>query len=170
MIIQADSLKWITEQPDASFAGVITDPPETISGDVIPELLRVSAGPVLVLAPLVWVGEEFPRSMRLPVRPESCLRWWCERDGRIAWGPVYGWRIAGEWTETTYQYGAFALDGFLGAKPIDLFKRLALLIGGGPILDPFAGSGPLRAACKLLGWESVSVDSDPACCEYVGRL
>lgn len=61
------------------------------------------------------------------------------------------------WTGTKPQGGQHPTE-----KPVDLMRYLLSSVGGGAVLDPFAGSGTTGVAALAEGMEFVGIDHEPA--------
>jgi hypothetical protein len=175
VIICADARQYLKGCIDGEFGCVITDPPEEISGDMLHELLRVSAGPVVMLSPLVWFGEPRPRSMRLPVEPDDYEIWVTEHpEIGTAWGSIYVWRqpdglpawdppvIPVPWAKSEDKINRIR-------KPDELMDLIVKRWARGTVLDPYCGSGSTLGAAWRAGLCCCSIDIDPDCCDAAAR-
>jgi hypothetical protein len=173
-VIHASSLDWLRDHPDARLGSMITDPPERTEPDALADLMARVDGPVVMLAPLVAIGEPFPRSMDLPSQPHSVLRWWAKIHEMLMWGSIYVWNGSDDgWTEPTYDLTYAVTEDSIerARKPQALFDALVKAYGRSIVLDPFAGSGVTATACESLGLDSLSIDIDVRCCEHIrGRI
>lgn len=55
------------------------------------------------------------------------------------------------------------------SKPIPLLRKYAVVLGEGPIIDPFMGSGTTLAAAKLEGRKAVGIEINEKYCEIAAK-
>lgn len=60
-------------------------------------------------------------------------------------------------------------SGHPAEKPLDLFKWIASISGGGAILDPFMGSGTTLRAAKDLGRKAIGIEIEERYCEMAAN-
>jgi len=60
-------------------------------------------------------------------------------------------------------------SGHPAEKPVDLLRRIIRESGGGPVLDPFAGSGSTLVAAKDEGRAAVGIEIEERYCEIAAQ-
>lgn len=163
-LINSEALTWLWEQPDDSVAGVVTDPPEEEDcpnlRTIIQECLRVSRGPVIAVAPLVWDHEGAEHARHRPTfnpEPDSYAYWLASSGPWRGVAPILCWRANVKNIKTPLPL--LAATGHKPAlKPVALFRDLVDVIGDGPILDPFCGEGTCAVACLRAGIDHIGLD------------
>lgn len=163
--INSDALAWLRAQPTGSVAGVVTDPPEEKDcpnlRTIIKECLRVSRGPVIAVAPLVWDHEGADAARHRPPfspEPDSYAFWMASCGPWRGVAPILCWR--GNVKNIKTPIPLLAATGHKPAlKPVELFKDLVAVVGEGPVLDPFCGEGTCAVACERLGLDHIGLDS-----------
>lgn len=165
-LINSPALEWLQAQDDNSVAGVVTDPPEEKDcpdlRTIIRECLRVSRGPVIAVAPLVWDHEGADAARHRPAfnpEPEYYAYWLASSGPWKGVAPILSWRKKIKNVKTPLPL--LAATGHKPAlKPVALFRDLVEEIGDGPILDPFCGEGTCAVACLRAQIDHIGLDTD----------
>jgi DNA modification methylase len=67
------------------------------------------------------------------------------------------------------QWSSQKPHGHPAEKPVDLVERIILKSGGGPVIDPFLGSGTTLAAAKAAGVPAVGIEIEERWCEVAAK-
>jgi len=178
VIAQWDAYEYMKATPDGAFGSVISDPPEGYK--LVEEFLRISSGPVVITAPAVWLGEQYPRSFEPRIRADVILPALLVREdaplvpGWInvhVWRPgaVTDWYEVGVKTRGPHEITMADVEEHPGRKPMSLVRAIVELFGMQTILDPFCGSGTVCMAAMERGIGFVGLDIDPAFVELATK-
>lgn len=158
-----DCFEIMAQMPDGSFDSVITDPPEGMMGKLLPEALRVSRGPVVMLDPVHALGAK-PRDIErdIPKHEDHVVWLYMNRSINLAGiGRIRIWRASGPWDGAILDFfegTGEELRIHRGAKPVTLMRELVDKLGGGSVLDPMCGYCSTGMACLQLGLQFTGIE------------
>jgi DNA modification methylase len=173
MIINADCLEWLDEQPDQSIDHVITDFVYETSFPFL-GLVRVCRGAIIT----------FCSDLDYPFEPTERAYWiktpstknYSKHLGRfiehifIYRGEYDVFNSGLHWSQYTGVYTDLVEEpsGHQWQKPLSLMERLVKIYTkpGDLVLDPFCGSGQTLKACKNLGRRFIGIDIDKKWTDY----
>jgi len=193
-IVCGDAFKLIRKLPDKSVGMVVTDPPYGVGlvytdgekkipdicpYEILPELLRVTNGPVFWFGSatkVVEAVEKFnPKPQRILVWAPAFTTSHVRANGMFyRWQPIYAWQLPKKVPNKNMVHDVFRQTtkakksrwNHGGSKPVELIKVLANL-GEGTVLDPFVGSGTTAIAARAVGRCFLGFDLSSEYCEIV---
>ena len=170
-----DALKLVKKLPKGSVGITATDPPygvgktctdgkvkieDVVPYEILPELLRVTAGPVLWFGSATKVSEAYKA---FKISPERVLIWApafttsSVRSNGIfyRWQPIYCWNLPKKASSPVHDVLNYSTESrrrwwnHPGTKPTALMVAL-IKMAEGIVFDPFMGSGTTAVAAKSL--------------------
>lgn len=174
-IVQGDALNLVKKMKSRSVGITVTDPPygvgkkyvdgqsviaDVVPYEVLPDLLRVTEGPIMWFGSATKVDEAFKS---FSTAPERILIWApafttsSVRSNGIfyRWQPIYCWNLPKKAASPVHDVLTQSTEtrrrwwNHPGTKPTKLMTAL-IQMSGGICFDPFMGSGTTAVAAKAL--------------------
>ena len=170
MIIQADTLEWVKNQPDKFYDHIITD---YEYGTLFPirEFMRICRGTILTFCqapeqPLgifrnrtaYWIKTPSTKNTQKNLSNFVEEIHICTQYEHNVFNTNLHWsNYTGVYTDLVEE------KGWYWKKPLSLMERLVRIFTntGDMFIDPYCGSGTTLEACKKWGRSGYGIDKDP---------